>query len=200
MRRIAATLVAWGPLGLFLLAIVDSVGLPVVGGVDALVVTVAVRRPNEAYFSAMCAVLGSIIGTLILFGIARKGGEVFLQKQISRRRGARLHAWFQRYGLVTVFIPAVSPLPLPTKIPVFCAGALKVRWSFFTAIILAARLVRYFSLAYLGKRYGQRTFDYLFAHAFVVIGIAVGLAALFGLVIWFIDKYEMPERRSHARS
>jgi len=33
-KHFLALLVAWGPQGLFLLAILDSAGLPVVGGVD----------------------------------------------------------------------------------------------------------------------------------------------------------------------
>jgi uncharacterized membrane protein YdjX (TVP38/TMEM64 family) len=94
-------------------------------------------------------------------------------KHIASRTGARLHLWFQRYGLITVFIPALSPLPLPMKIPVFCAGALQVRWAYFVAVLLLARTIRYFALAYLGRHYGQQTFHYLAAH-----GWQAGLGAL----------------------
>lgn len=122
--------------------------------------------------------LGSIIGSLILFAIARKGGEVLLTKHISSRRGARLHLWFQRYGLVTVFIPSLSPIPLPMKVPIFCAGALQVRIGYFIAVILSSRVIRYFALAYLGLHYGQRTFQFLLSHGVLVIAIAIALALL----------------------
>lgn len=176
-KEISGTLLSWGPHGLFVLAVLDSAGLPVVGGVDLLLITFAVKNPHYAYLAASYAIAGSLAGSLILFGIARKGGEAFLTKQLSTRRGKRLHAWFEQYGLVTVFIPAVSPLPLPMKIPVFCAGALEVHWSYFTGVVLAARAIRYFALAYLGMRYGAQTFLFLQKHILEVSLIALFFAA-----------------------
>jgi membrane protein YqaA with SNARE-associated domain len=173
-------LVAWGPLGILLLAVLDSAGLPVVGGVDALLITVSANNPGAAVLSAVCALVGSLIGSSILFGIARKGGEVFLQKYIERGIGKRLHAWFERYGLVTVFIPAVSPLPMPMKIPVFCAGALEVSWTSFLIVVAIARSVRYFALAWLAQKYGHSTLGYLKHHwlSVVMIAVSLGIAAV----------------------
>jgi membrane protein YqaA with SNARE-associated domain len=178
-----------------LLATLDSAGIPVVGGVDALLIAVAARDPDEAYVGAICAVIGSLAGSLVLFAIARKGGEVLLLKHVSSRRGARLHTWFQRYGLVTVFVPALSPIPMPMKIPVFCAGALQVRWSYFISVVLSARAIRYFALAYLGRHYGHQTAVFLVAHMWVVIAIAAVLAVLVILILQFIDRYEHPDVR-----
>jgi membrane protein YqaA with SNARE-associated domain len=179
-------LISWGPHGLFFLAILDSAGLPVVGGVDALLIAIAASDPRQAYVAATLATIGSLAGSLILFAIARKGGEVLLNKHISSRRGARMHIWFQRYGLITVFIPAISPLPLPMKVAIFCAGALQVRIGYFVTVVLAARLVRYFALAYLAQRYGHRTFEFLLSHGLLVAAIAIGLAiaAVVGLRLY----------------
>jgi membrane protein YqaA with SNARE-associated domain len=172
-HHFADTLLGWGPYGLLLLSLLDSVGLPVVGGVDSLLLAVAVQRPSQAYWSALCAIAGSLAGSMILFSIARKGGEVLLRKHTSGRTGARLHDWFHRYGLVTVFVPAVSPVPLPMKVPVFCAGALQVRLFYFVAVVLAARVIRYFGLAYIGQHYGKQAWHYIVQHAW-----AIGLGAL----------------------
>lgn len=179
-------LISWGPQGLFFLAILDSAGLPIVGGVDALLVGIAAERPLLAYPAAAFAVLGSVIGSLILFAIARKGGEVLLTRYISSRRGARLHLWFQRYGLMTIFIPALSPFPLPMKIPIFCAGALQVRTGYFIAVIVSSRLIRYFALAYLSLHYGRRTFQFLLAHGVLAATIAIALALAVAAVLrWY---------------
>lgn len=150
------------------------------GGVDALLIAVAARTPRLAYLAALCAVAGSVGGSAILFGIARKGGEVFLTKHISRGTGRRLHAWFLRYGLVTVFIPAASFVPLPMKVPVFCAGTLNVRWASFLLTVLAARVIRYFTLAYLAQRYGAATFTFLKTHAIgaAVVALLLAISAL----------------------
>lgn len=160
---------------MLLLAVLDSAGLPVVGGVDALLVAVASQRPAQAYWAAVCAILGSLAGSSVLFGIAKKGGEVLLMKHISSKRGARIHGWFQRYGLMTVFVPALSPIPMPMKIPVFCAGALQVSWVYFLGVVALARCLRYFTLAYLAKHYGNETFTYLKLH---VVGLTAGAAAV----------------------
>lgn len=177
-HQIVEALLTWGPYGLFLLAVLDSIGLPIVGGVDGLLIAIATNKPDQAYWAAICAVTGSLAGSLILFVIARKGGEVLLMKHVSGRVGARMHTWFQRYGLATVFVPAISPLPLPMKIPVFCAGALDVRLAYFTFVVLTARVIRYSALAYLGRRYGHFTAQFLLKHGLLVGVVAMGLAAM----------------------
>ncbi|MBV8073632.1 MAG: DedA family protein [Acidobacteriaceae bacterium] len=166
-----------------MLAVFDSAGLPIVGGVDALLIAFSSTHPQRAYIAAAGAVVGSLAGSLVLFYIARKGGEVLLARHTGSRLGARLHRWFYRYGLVTVFIPALSPIPLPMKVPVFCAGALRVRVGYFATVVVAARMIRYFALAYFGAKYGQETFTYITSHGklFGVIAAVLALAAAIGI-------------------
>lgn len=179
------------------MALLDSAGVPIVGGVDILLVTISAVSPSQAYWAALCAIAGSLAGSLILFAIAHKGGEVLLAKYISHGRGKRLHNWFERYGLVTVFVPAISPLPMPMKIPVFCAGALEVRWSSFTIVVLFARMLRYAALAALGQRFGTETFAYLKAHVVLLI---VGILALAVLSIVLLRLLDMGKRNSSSEA
>jgi membrane protein DedA with SNARE-associated domain len=151
-----------------------------------------------AFLAALCAIAGSLVGSVILFGIARKGGEVLLAKHISSRKGARLHAWFESYGLITVFIPALSPIPLPLKIPVICAGALEVRWPRFIAVILAARAIRYFGLALLGRVYGQSAARFITQHWLLLTAIAIGLAALGFLLLRIVQRKSGSITQPHA--
>lgn len=192
-KAFLTALIAWGPTGLLILAALDSAGLPIVGGVDLLLVNIAAARPSSAVAAALCAIAGSMVGSVFLFGIARKGGEVMLSRYIASKQGARLHRWFERYGMITVFIPALSPLPLPMKIPVFCAGALRVRLAKFTAVVLAARSLRYAALAFFGMRYGARTILYLRQHLLLVSLFALSLAALAVIVL------QLHERRMRTR-
>src|SRR5947209_15560499 len=136
-----------GPAGVFVLATLDSAGIPVISGVDALLVWVAVTSPQYAYAAAGMAVLGSIIGSLILLFIARKGGEAYLDRYTAKPRGARLRSWFLEFGLLTIFVPALIPIPMPLKIFILSAGALGVSPLVFTLLLLAARIPRYFGLA-----------------------------------------------------
>ncbi len=43
-------------------------------------------------------------GNYILFAIARKGGRAYLDARTKAGRAAKFREWFQRYGLLTVFI------------------------------------------------------------------------------------------------
>ncbi len=161
------------------------------GGVDALLIALATTKPAEAYWAAALAVAGSLVGSLVLFFIARKGGEVLLMRHVTSKTGARLHLWFQRWGLATVFVPALSPIPLPMKIPVFCAGALQVRLLYFAIVVVAARTIRYFALAYLGRHFGLQTLQYLKTHGWQVAAGALLLAALLTLGLRLFQKHEV---------
>ena len=183
-----------------MLAILDSAGLPVVGGVDLLLITVAINTPKLAFLAALYAILGSLAGSLVLFGIARKGGEAFLAKQLATRRGKRLHLWFEQYGLVTVFIPALSPVPMPMKIPVFCAGALEVHWSYFIGVVAAARAIRYLGLAYLGMRYGAATFLWIQKHLLEIGIVILILAAGIIVTLRLVRRARRRRRRMHQAS
>jgi membrane protein YqaA with SNARE-associated domain len=179
----------------FLLAVLDSIGVPVVGGVDALLITYSTLNPAKAYPAGFNAICGSLLGSFLLFLIARKGGQVMLEKYTSTGRGRKLRHWFEQYGLLTVFIPAISPLPMPLKIPVFCAGALEVRLAFFLAVLVVARTIRYMALAFLGQHYGYATLPFLKAHWLVVLIAIVSLCVISLIMLRIIDRVE-PEERS----
>jgi hypothetical protein len=86
------------------------------------------KAPRPLTWSAASAIAGSLLGMMFLFWLARKGGEKYLDKHASGPRAMRFRRWFDRYGLVTVFIPALVPLvPLPMKVFVLSAGALGVK-------------------------------------------------------------------------
>ena len=188
MKKFIATLQAWGPLGVFFIAILDSAGIPVVGGVDALVVLFAVQVPDAAYVTAAIAVAGSLIGSLILYYLARRGGEAYYERHTRTARGIRMKRWFLEYGLLTVFVPALVPIPMPLKLFIIAAGAFEVNALVFTGVLIAARIPRYFMLAWMGRRLGHNTLPYLEHHVWLLVGIAASLFAVLYLAIKLIDR------------
>jgi membrane protein YqaA with SNARE-associated domain len=176
-------LVSFGPAGVFVLAILDNSGIPMVGGVDAIIVLIAIADRASAYWSAGAAMAGSLIGCLILFLAARKGGEAYLHRHSVSARESRFRAWFQEYGLLTVFVPAFVPIPLPLKIFIISAGALGVTPLRFMLVIAAARIPRYLFLAWLGTRLGKETLPYLRHHLWELALLSVLLFAVLYLVI-----------------
>jgi undecaprenyl-diphosphatase len=175
-------------LGLFLLAAIDSAGVPIPAGVDALVVLLAVADPARAWVAALVAVAGSVIGSYILYLIARRGGRAYLDARTQSGRAAKFREWFQRYGLLTVFIPTLLPIPLPMKVFVLSAGAMSVSPAAFLAVVALARLIRYLGLAWLGGQVGERSLDYLKQHVWHLLGLAALLFAVLYLMARAVER------------
>lgn len=184
MDKLVELLEAWGLAGVLALAALDSAGAPLPAGVDALLVALAAVSPHQAYPGALLATAGSLAGNLVLFLTARRGGQAWLSRKTAGGRGRRLRDWFLRYGLITVFVPAVVPIvPLPLKVFVISAGALGVGTRPFILTVLAGRLPRYLGMAYLGAQLGTDSTVWLESHAWHLAGAAAILvAALVALV------------------
>jgi membrane protein YqaA with SNARE-associated domain len=187
LKNFVATLVAWGPPGLLILAALDSAGIPIPAAVDALLMLLAASSPGTAYLAATLALIGSLAGSMFLFYIARKGGEKYLDKHTIGERARKLRLWFQHYGLLTVFISALSPIPMPMKLFVLSAGALGIKPLHFFLTVLAARIPRYFALAYLGSHLGEGAGAYLKANAWNIGGILFVVFALLFAAVKFMD-------------
>ena len=189
LAKITAALVAYGPWGVFLIGLVDSLGVPLPATMDALLILIAVKAPERAYFTAAMAILGSMGGNLGLFLAARYGVRRFVNHVPEPGKPQRFRAWFQRYGLLTVFLPAATPvLPLPLKVFVITAGVFHTPLARFTIVILVARVIRYFGEAYLGIRLGADAQGFLQRNAWTLIGVALGLAFVLYLLIRWSDR------------
>ena len=189
MKNFLIALVNWGPSGLFIGALLDGAGLPIPGGVDALVVFLATRLPANAVWLSAVAVLGSVLGNFVLFLIARRGGKAFLEKRSASKRAQRFRRWFDRYGLSTVFVAALVPLPvMPLKIFVLSSGALGSHPLRFVLVFLAARIPRYLGLALLGRTMGAHALEYLKQNVWYLLGFAVGLFVILALIMRYADQ------------
>src|ERR1700687_4263596 len=109
MRHFYDLLISWGPLGVLVLSVVESAGVPNPGGTDALILVLTIARPSDAVLVAALAVIGSLVGTLIFFEILRRGGQRFLARYTSSGRGLRVRAWVHGHGLLAVFVSPLSP-------------------------------------------------------------------------------------------
>lgn len=185
LGHLTQVLVAWGPLGILLLSILDSSGVPVAAVFDGLLILIAVQRPSVAWWCAGLAVVGSTFGNVVLFYISRRGGQQFLAKSAPAGRAMRFRAWFLRFGLLTVFIPALIPIPMPMKLFVIMAGVFGTPIGEFLAVVLVARVLRYFGEAWLGITLGHQSTAFLKSHIWQFTGSALALfVVLYGLMLW----------------
>jgi membrane protein YqaA with SNARE-associated domain len=192
LHRMAAALLAYGPWGVFLLAAVDSMGVPLPAALDVLVIGVAAAAadaPRRAWISALLAVLGSVAGNIFLFQAARQGRKLIAKPAADPGERRKLQRWFDRYGLLSVFLPAVVPLiPLPLKVFVITAGAMHTPFGRFLAVILAARILRYFGIAWLALQLGKDAEGFIRRHGWGLTGGAIGIALAAYMLIRLNDR------------
>lgn len=189
MKRLLAWIqgvaVTLGGPGLFIIGYLDSSFLSFPEVNDLLIVGMVMKHPHLLPYYAFMATLGSTLGCLTIYYVARKGGEAFLRKRFKEHHvdgGLKL---FQKYGLLVLIVPALLPPPAPFKIFVILAGAAKMSpWTFALAIVLG-RGFRYFGEGLLAVWYGERALDFIQAHGREV-GLAMGLLVLIGGVIYFL--------------
>jgi membrane protein DedA with SNARE-associated domain len=134
----------WAAPMMALIAIADSslLSLPEVN--DIITVTRIAHNPEEVFYFPVFPAIGSLIGCLILYRIARQGRK-FLTSRFEPKLLARVEDLYRRWGLLALAIPALLPPPLPFKVFVATAGALGYPLRKFILTVLIARLIRYYS-------------------------------------------------------
>jgi len=170
---------AYGPFGLFGISLVDSMGIPLPGGPDAVMILLSAKTPSLMALYALAATAGSAIGCTVLYLIARRAGAVALSRVTPAKRG-RIENLLGRYDLVAVMVPAILPPPFPFKPFVLCAGVFKLKtWRFITAIFIG-RSVRFLLEGWLAIRFGEDAGRIIRQHGWkVLIAAAVLVVAIF---------------------
>jgi len=168
---------ALGGPGLFLVAVLDSsfLSLPEVN--DILVVLLVSNRKELLLYYVAMATLGSVVGDLILYAIARKGGNALLSRRFTGAQVQRTMQAFSRYGVLAVAVPSAMPPPMPFKLVVFAAGVAKMPVVRFAMSVVAGRGSRYLIEGLLAYFYGAVALDHIRAHGTAVavwLGIAIG--------------------------
>ena len=181
MKRLAAWIeayaVAWGGPGLFVIGYLDSSFLSFPEVNDLLVMGMAMHHPGRLVYYSLMATLGSVLGCLTLYYIARAGGEAFVRKRFKEHHVDRALVLAQKYGLLIVIVPALLPPPMPFKIFILIAGVAEIPFVQFTVAVFVARFIRYFGQGLLAVWYGEAAFAFLRANA-ARIGILLSIAAL----------------------
>ncbi len=132
------------------------------------------------YYAAM-ATAGSVAGCLVLYSIARKGGDALIRRRFHGRTLDRATRLIQKYGVMTLLIPAILPPPAPFKLFVLLAGVSGVRPVPFVLSIAVGRGVRYIGIGLLTVWYGQQAVTFLQTHGTsVAIAVAVLVAVAVG--------------------
>lgn len=135
----------YGVLALFVLMVLDNIGVPLPSEIPLLLGGFFIREGRmEAVPAVVVSALGSVAGALILYGLARVFGRAVIARwgrllRIDDDDLARAEAWFHRRGEAAVFFLRV--VPLARTIISIPAGILEMNVVRFTTYTLVGSLL-----------------------------------------------------------
>ena len=188
-QKVVAFAGGLGAPGLFLISFLDSSVLtfPVIN--DLLLIELSMQRPARMVLYATMAMLGSTLGCMLLYFLAKKGGEALFHRKAGPR-GAKIRHWVEKNGFAGMLVAALLPPPTPFKFFVLAAGVFEVPLLGFASAIALARAVRYFAIGYLAVRYGSQALPFLGQHKLLVAAVVVVLVAVSYTISRFILREE----------
>jgi membrane protein YqaA with SNARE-associated domain len=182
LGHVSQYLLAYGPFGLFAIALLDSALVPLPGGADAVMILLSTTRPEWWPIYAVAATLGSVIGCVILYYISRRTGRRALSR-FSEAKQKRVKELIDRYDVLSVLVASLLPPPFPFKLFVITTGVFRLNVWRFALAIAAGRAFRFLLEGYLAARYGEHAKD-LLARYYPIIGLS--LAAL--IILFFLAR------------
>jgi len=179
MRELAAwaqsiAMTLGGP-GLFLLAVVDASVFSMPELIDVLVVLMTIREKSLVFYYVLLGTAGSVIGSLMVHYVGRRGGEALLRRRFAAERVDRTMDRFRRWGAATILVPAMLPPPTPFKLLCLAAGATGMTPARFAAATAIGRGFRYMAEGLLAYYAGEMALEYLDRHAGTVGWWLLGL-------------------------
>ena len=169
------SLLALGVPGLFLIALLDSAGVPLPGGVDIVLMLLSWQHPSLFVVVALVAVVGSTIGCLALYRVGRTGGEAAVRRLDPEKR-----RWVtqkvRENDILAMLVAVLAPPPFPTKVFILIAGFVRMPWPRFAMTVFAGRMIRFCGEAYLAVRLGDQALETLQRYyPLIGAGLAVGV-------------------------
>lgn len=177
-------IVQLGGLGLIPLGLLDASVVPLPGSMDVLTIVLAAKDSRLWFYYAAMATIGSVIGALLTFRLARKGGKETLKRRVSAARAERIVEIFSRWGFWSIAIAALLPPPVPMVPFVIAAGATQYSTEKFLAALTLGRVIRYTLLALLAARYGRQIIQFIAhpVHPYLYVGF--GVAVIAGVILF----------------
>lgn len=160
--------------GIFAVAFLDSSVLSFPFITDALVMRMCIEKPARMVYYVAMATLGSLLGCVWLYWLAKKGGEVYFQRH-GGRYALKAKRWVERNAFLSVFIPAILPPPMQFKVFVLAEGVFQAPLRTFVLALVLGRGVRYLAEGIFAVRYGHGALVFLVRHAaaFILMVLAI---------------------------
>ena len=184
-------LLAYGPLGLFMVAFFESTVFPIPP--DVLLLPLSMMSPRLSWWYAFLTTSASVLGGLAGYAIGRKAGQPVLRRLFNEDSIRDVEALFKKYGGWAVGVAAFTPIPY--KVFTFGAGIFHVPLLTFTFASAIGRSARFFIEGALVYFMGDRAQAYL-GRNFEIATMALTVALL--AITWLLPKMLPSARKAGA--
>jgi membrane protein YqaA with SNARE-associated domain len=191
-------LVSFGPFGLLTIAFLDSLMIPMPGGVDAVLLLLAASRPSWMLIYVAAATIGSTLGCVGLYRISQRAGKRALSR-FSESKQKRVKDLIDRYDVMSVLVASLLPPPFPFKLFVVSSGVFRLNLLRFTLAVAGGRTFRYLLEGYLAARYGEHARE-LLARYYPTIGIVLAVLIIIAFVVKSLMKQSAKTEPSGVES
>lgn len=153
---------------------------------DVMLAPMVLARRERAWWFALIATLGSVLGGLLGYVI----GLFFLESLLPWIRDLGYYQgyvaareWFADYGFWAVFLAGFSPIPY--KVFTIAAGAVTMPFAPFVVASLVGRGARFFLVAGLVRWFGpvfeQRLLKYIDWIGWAIVAVVIAAVAIYQL-------------------
>jgi membrane protein YqaA with SNARE-associated domain len=130
---------------------------------DALLIPMALARPDRAWrLAAIClagSVIGGALGYLIGYAVFDQLARPLIELYGYGDRFAAFQALYARWGLWLILVKGLTPIPY--KIVTIASGAARFNFWIFMAASVVTRGARFFIVAALLRYYGTPVRDFI---------------------------------------
>lgn len=185
---------AIGGAGLFVVAFLDSSVLSFPFITDLLFIEFVLQHHQRMFYYAGMAAAGSLAGSVWLYLLAKKGGEVYRKKHQRSARG-RVQVLVQRHAFLSIFLPSILPPPFPFKAFVIAEGVAEVPLKTFALGVLIGRGLRYTVEGLFALKYGVELVDIMMRNKTLLIVVPLVLfGVIYALTLWLLKSAPAGEK------
>ena len=170
------------PLWLAVISFAESSFFPIPP--DALLVPMALARPERAWRLALictiASVLGGILGYYIGYALFDVIATPLLHAYHYEAAFARFKETYAEWGLWVILVKGMTPIPY--KIVTIASGAASFSFPLFVAASIVTRGARFFLVATLLHFYGEQVRDFI-ERRLTLVTTLVAAGIVFGFVI-----------------
>ncbi|UNE53972.1 YqaA family protein [Bartonella machadoae] len=174
------------------IAFIESSVFPI--PIDVLYIPMTLVQPKRAYYYALIATICSVLGGIAGWFIGHFAYDTLAKPilefygQVENFQALKSDATLQ-FLIILLITSGFFHLP-PIKIVTILAGVIGVHLEIFVITCIFARGARFYLIAWLIQRFGQRAMDFFLRHfKWIILICCVTLLFVYGAFIVFVNKH-----------